>query len=135
MIGDHSTEATQAVAYGYFATAGNIGILVGPFVGGLLADVADQYPSVFKGIDFFEKYPYALPGFAVTALTSTAALLVLFFLEETLQMDDHSQGTVAATPTPENLSLWEITRSPGVSTILFIYGYVMFVSKRVPECH
>lgn len=124
MIGDHSTEATQAVAYSYFATAGNLGIVIGPFIGGFLADAATQYPSAFKGIAFFENYPYALPGFTITALTLLAALLVVLFLEETLPEEEHAPGTA-----PENMSLWEITKSPGVSTVLFIYGYVMFVSK------
>lgn len=129
MIGDHSTEATQAVAYSYFATAGNIGIFLGPFLGAFLADVAVQYPSVFKGIAFFEKYPFALPGFTVAVLTFTAALLVVFFLDETLQPHEHDPDTGAVTPRPENMSLWEVTRSPGVSPILFIYAYVMFVSR------
>lgn len=53
MIGDHTTPETQATAFSWFAVASNIGIFLGPIIGGSLADPAAQYPSVFGGVAFF----------------------------------------------------------------------------------
>ncbi|KAJ3578789.1 hypothetical protein NPX13_g1771 [Xylaria arbuscula] len=72
MISELSTKQTQATAFSWFAVAGNIGIFIGPLIGGALADPAVQYPRVFAGVYFFEKFPYALSSIAVAVIGSTA---------------------------------------------------------------
>ena len=56
----------------------NIGVIVGPIMGGLLADPAGNYPSLFGDIAWMKKYPYALPNL-VNAVILFAALTGIFF--------------------------------------------------------
>lgn len=84
MITEHSTPSTQARSFSWFAFSGNLGILFGPLLGGALADPAEQYPSVFSGVAFFEKFPYALSSFVVGLVGFTAVITSALFLEETL---------------------------------------------------
>ncbi|KAG9251269.1 major facilitator superfamily domain-containing protein [Emericellopsis atlantica] len=62
----------------------NIGVIVGPILGGVLSDPAGSYPSLFKGIPFFEKYPYATPNIVSSVFLMCAAAAVWLGLEETL---------------------------------------------------
>lgn len=62
----------------------NIGVIVGPILGGILSDPAGSYPSLFKGVSFFENYPYATPNIVSSAFLLGAATAVWLGLEETL---------------------------------------------------
>ena len=60
----------------------NIGVIVGPILGGLLSDPAHSYPGVFGDNKFLVRYPYATPNL-VSALILLAALLAVWLgLEE-----------------------------------------------------
>ena len=131
MIGDHCTPKTQAVAFSWFAFAGNIGIFLGPVIGGMLADPAEQFPSLFEGVPFFVNYPYALPGFVVGAISATGALTSALFLEETLQTKPRSleSGTPADEDDQDDkTSIWELLQAPGVKAVIWIYQHVMFLA-------
>lgn len=99
MLSEISTRETQARAFSFFAFAGNVGIFLGPLIGtmphrrltavrslmsagGGLAKPAQQFPSVFKGLAFFEKYPYALSTIVPAAFGVSAAVVNALFLEE-----------------------------------------------------
>ena len=60
----------------------NIGVIVGPIMGGLLADPVGSYPSVFGGVKWLERFPYALPNLFSAFILFTASTLVFFGLEE-----------------------------------------------------
>ena len=62
----------------------NIGVIIGPILGGVLSDPAASYPRLFGGIPFFRTYPYALPNLVSSLFLFGAASAVFFFLEETL---------------------------------------------------
>lgn len=62
----------------------NIGVIIGPILGGLLADPAGTYPSVFGHINWLKKYPYAPPNILSAVFLLTAALLLFFGLNEVL---------------------------------------------------
>jgi MFS family permease len=133
MIAEISTKDTQATAYGWFAFAGNIGIFIGPLIGGVLADPAEQYPKVFGGIYFFETYPYALAGAVPGVIAASAAILCAFFLTETLGQNDKkpsSNGNASGASDEEaaKMSMWQLLHSPNVGTVLLAYGYVMFLA-------
>lgn len=54
----------------------NIGIIIGPILGGILSDLAGTYPEQFGSVEFFRRYPYAAPNllsafFLLSAMTST----------------------------------------------------------------
>lgn len=60
----------------------NIGVIVGPILGGLLADPAGSYPRVFGGVEFFRQFPYALPNLVSAFFLGCAALSTWLCLEE-----------------------------------------------------
>lgn len=60
----------------------NIGIIIGPPLGGLLSDPAGSYPNLFGRVKFFQDYPYAAPNLLSAFFLFTALLTVWFFLEE-----------------------------------------------------
>lgn len=138
MIAELSTKDTQALAYGWFAFVQNIGLFIGPLIGGVLADPAEQYPGVFKGIRFFEDYPYFLAGVVPGVLSASSAVLCAFFLNETLDKTktkaangaDNTQNGHGSddSPSDNQLSMWQLLRSPNVGTVLFAYGHVMFLA-------
>lgn len=140
MIGDHSSPTTQAVAFGWFSFAGNVGIFIGPIIGGVLADPAQQYPSLFAGSSFFLRYPYSLPGFVVGAISATTALLSVFFLKETLKTSPkHVQGEEfspsggasdfrSGASSARQRTILQLLSAPGVLVVLWTYGHVMFLA-------
>ncbi|KAK8041515.1 Efflux pump [Apiospora phragmitis] len=131
MISEHSTPRTQARSFSFFAFAGNVGITVGPLLGGVLADPAQQYPGVFGGVRFFERYPYALPSFAVGAVGLTAVLTSAFFVEETLvkksKATAQEEGVGSVGPAKEK-STWELLKTPGVGFVLYVFAHVMLLA-------
>lgn len=60
----------------------NCGVIIGPLIGGLLADPAGSYPAVFGGIGWLLKFPYALPNLLSAIFLASAACAVFFGLEE-----------------------------------------------------
>lgn len=132
MIAEMSTKDNQAVAYGWFAFAGNFGIFFGPLVGGVLADPAEQYPKVFGHIAFFKHYPYALAGAIPGLIAASATILCAFFLVETLGKNDKPQPPPTNGDTveedPAQMSMWQILRSPKVGTVLLAYGHSMLLA-------
>ncbi|KAK4635244.1 Major facilitator superfamily multidrug transporter mfsB [Fulvia fulva] len=72
----------------------NIGVIVGPLLGGLLADPAGSYPQLFepgstlggeRGVRLFMEWPYALPNIVNAVFLCLSALGVMLGLEETLE--------------------------------------------------
>lgn len=123
MITEHSTRKTQARAFSYFAFAGNIGLFVGPLIGGALSNPAKQYPSIFGNIQFFKDYPYALPTFVTSAIGATVTIICALFVKETLKRKDNNDGS-----SKPPMSAWEIATYPGVGIVLWIYSHVMLLA-------
>ncbi|OCK85277.1 MFS transporter [Lepidopterella palustris CBS 459.81] len=123
MITENSTQKTQARAFSYFAFIGNMGIFIGPFIGGSLESPAHQYPSVFGRIQFLKDYPYALPTFVTGAIGAVAAIVSALFIKETL---NHKDSKSSSGPPP--MSTWEIIKSPGVLIVLGLSSHVMLLA-------
>ncbi|KAJ2279552.1 hypothetical protein EV176_001457 [Coemansia sp. RSA 451] len=62
----------------------NIGVVAGSAVGGLLADPANQYPSIFGRCEIFRTFPYLLPCLVGSLTTAMGLFVGLFKLKETL---------------------------------------------------
>ncbi len=60
----------------------NIGVIIGPILGGLLADPAGSYPSLFGNVAFFKKFPYAPPNILGAVFLLSATLGIFFGLSE-----------------------------------------------------
>lgn len=72
----------------------NVGVIIGPILGGILADPAASYPDVFGGVEFFQQYPYAAPNLVSAFFLLSASLAAWLCLEEV------SCITIAPPPPP-----------------------------------
>ncbi|KAJ5490479.1 Tetracycline resistance protein TetA/multidrug resistance protein MdtG [Penicillium expansum] len=122
MVSEHSTPSTQARAFSWFAFSGNLGLFLGPLLGGALADPVRQYPGIFGAGGFFEKYPYALSSFVVALIGGTAALSSACFIKETLKKEPVVVDREAVSDAPiqsGDLSTKQLLKSPGVGMVLY----------------
>ena len=69
----------------------NIGVIIGPVLGGLLADPVGSYPTIFgpnslfggkDGVWWMTHWPYALPNLMSAVFLLSACAAVAFGLEE-----------------------------------------------------
>lgn len=60
----------------------NIGIIIGPILGGLLADPANSHPGLFGNVEFFRRFPYALPNLVSAFFLLSAATATWLCLDE-----------------------------------------------------
>ncbi|GAB4855225.1 Protein ZINC INDUCED FACILITATOR-LIKE 1 [Ancistrocladus abbreviatus] len=73
----------QSLGLSTISTAWGIGLIIGPAIGGLLAQPAEKFPNIFSQGSLFGRFPYFLPCLC----TSAFALVVFigsFWLPETL---------------------------------------------------
>ncbi|XP_060177189.1 protein ZINC INDUCED FACILITATOR 1-like [Lycium barbarum] len=93
------------------STSWGIGLVIGPAIGGYLAQPAEKYPGIFSKESLFGRFPYLLPCL-VTSLFALVATIISFWLPETLHKhnktnkDQHDLHDVAEGPT-NGLSLSE----------------------------
>ncbi|KAF3934157.1 hypothetical protein ABW20_dc0103109 [Dactylellina cionopaga] len=135
MISEHSTIKTQARAFSLFAFAGNLGILFGPLIGGVLAEPAVQFPSIFAGVPFFERYPYALPSFGVGTIGLVVTIVCALYLEEThpgkiaaRRSGDEDAVNASAVHTKPRMTTWELVKAPGVALVLYVQQHIMLLA-------
>ncbi|PHH77388.1 hypothetical protein CDD80_665 [Ophiocordyceps camponoti-rufipedis] len=122
-IGDVSTVETRAAAYSWFGFAGNLGMFLGPLVGGALADPARTMPRFFGQVDVLIRHPYALSGLAVAVIIGGSALAAAVGLGETLpekKLRGHQEEPA--------LSIRQLMACPGVAAGLAIYVHVMLLA-------
>lgn len=138
MIGELATPDTQATFFSWYAVAGNLGIFIGPIIGGALADPAEHFPSVLGDSEFLREHPYALSGFATAAMGATAVLTTALALHETLP-EDANDGISKTHPKPQDElprpSMRQILQTPQVRAVLGGYGYVMFIAIAFMAIH
>jgi len=63
-----------------------LGSIIGPALGGLLAEPVKQYPAVFHPGGVFEEYPYLLPNLVSANILAVGIIIGTLFLEETHQV-------------------------------------------------
>ncbi|KAF1993438.1 MFS general substrate transporter [Amniculicola lignicola CBS 123094] len=85
----------QARAFIIMPMTFNIGVIIGPILGGILADPVASYPKIFglnsliggkNGVQWMIKYPYALPNLMSATFLFTSVCAVWLFLEETSEL-------------------------------------------------
>ncbi|KAL8735050.1 MAG: hypothetical protein Q9181_002972 [Wetmoreana brouardii] len=88
----------QAKAFLLMPVTFNIGIIVGPLLGGLLSDPVVQYPHFFgagsvlegsAGTRWLMRFPYALPNVVMAFFTLSTAVLAFFILQKTHRERKH----------------------------------------------
>ncbi|KAK2686636.1 hypothetical protein QWA68_015257 [Fusarium oxysporum] len=129
MVAEISTKETEATMFSWFAFSGNLGIFLGPLIGGVLADPTQQYPGLFGGLDFLKKYPYALSCLVTGSLSLTGALTSALFLNETLKKESVDESSSTATNAQQtNQSIWQLLRAPGVAIVLWVNTHCMLLA-------
>ncbi|KAJ7617216.1 tetracycline:hydrogen antiporter-like protein [Roridomyces roridus] len=124
MITENSTPATQAQAFSLFSFAGNIGIFLGPLIGGSLSEPTINYPSIFGRIYLFEVYPYLLPTLVTGSVAASAAVLCAVYVKETLDNSKDGKSSGSASPP---MSTWEVLKAPGVAAVLFVSSHLALI--------
>ncbi|KAJ7264584.1 major facilitator superfamily domain-containing protein [Mycena rebaudengoi] len=125
MISENSTARTQAKAFTFFSFAGNIGIFLGPLIGGSLSEPTVNYPSVFEHIHLFKTYPYLLPTLITGCVAASAAVLCALFVKETLITKTERKSSGSLSPP---MSTWEVIKSPGVAVVLYLTGHMALIA-------
>ncbi|RZC47709.1 hypothetical protein C5167_040654 [Papaver somniferum] len=95
----------QTLALSFTSSAWAIGMIIGPAIGGFLAQPAEKYPNVFTKDSLFARFPYFLPCLCISVWT-TAATIACLWLPETLHkhkaINEESHGTGITEKTQEN---------------------------------
>ncbi|KAJ4706808.1 protein ZINC INDUCED FACILITATOR-LIKE 1-like [Melia azedarach] len=73
----------QALGMSIISTSWGIGLVIGPALGGFLAQPAEKYPNIFSKDSLFGRFPYFLPCLIISVFT-LAVFVICFFLPETL---------------------------------------------------
>lgn len=74
----------QSRAFLLLPMCANVGVIIGPMLGGLTSDPAGNYPDIFGGITWLEKFPYSPPNLLSAIFLVCAAFGVFFGLEEVM---------------------------------------------------
>ncbi|KAL2895677.1 hypothetical protein RDABS01_000675 [Bienertia sinuspersici] len=78
-----SRREHQSLGVAMLSTAWGVGLVVGPALGGYLAQPADKFPSVFSQESIFGRFPYLLVSLVISTF-SFGVFILCFWLPETL---------------------------------------------------
>jgi MFS family permease len=129
----HSTPKTEARAFSFFALSANIAIFLGPFIGGLLAQPATQFPRIPR---LFHVHPYFLPTLVTGLYALSAAIVAALWLEEpkviekkmALDSTTSADGVEQDSNSNSPPSYKQILKSEGVLLALTVYGLVSMLA-------
>ncbi|MCO5579673.1 hypothetical protein L7F22_033531 [Adiantum nelumboides] len=124
------SKENQAWGLSMLGTMWALGLIVGPAIGGYLAQPSRQYPSLFPEGTLFDRFPYALPCLCISAL-AVPALVSGFWIPESLH--NHQMGV-----TVEDIEIQEALKKKlddtetGVAKIKYIQGSTEALKNKVP---
>ncbi|KAK4216546.1 hypothetical protein QBC37DRAFT_397514 [Rhypophila decipiens] len=81
----------QPKAFSLMPLVWSVGSVFGPAFGGFFARPADQYPNVFGNIEYFKRFPFALPNLMACCIFFVSFTTGLLFLRETLESKRHKR--------------------------------------------
>ncbi|KAJ7387199.1 hypothetical protein OS493_004169 [Desmophyllum pertusum] len=88
-----SDDTNQAIAVSVILTAWNFGLVIGPAIGGYLAEPAQKYPNVFQKGSIFDKFAFFLPCLFNCVVLLISIVLAYFYLPETLVKSESEPST------------------------------------------
>ncbi|KAF9675265.1 hypothetical protein SADUNF_Sadunf09G0014000 [Salix dunnii] len=80
-------EEYRSVALSVVSTSRGIGMIIGPAIGGFLAQPAEKFPNLFSESSIFGRFPYFLPCLVISVY-AVGVLAACWWLPETLHMHD-----------------------------------------------
>lgn len=84
MVGELVTKPEhEPKAYSIMPFVWSIGTIVGPAIGGMLANPAKSYPDIFPEDGLFGRFPWLLPNVVCSFIMLVSIISGYFFLEET----------------------------------------------------
>ena len=81
----------QPKAFSILPLVWTIGSIIGPGLGGALANPAAKYPQTFGNSRFFNQYPFALPNLVASLFFLVGLSAGFLFLKETLETKKHQR--------------------------------------------
>ncbi|MCL7034012.1 hypothetical protein MKW94_016240 [Papaver nudicaule] len=108
----------QALGLSFISTAWAIGLIIGPAIGGFLAQPAEKYPNIFTKDSLFARFPYFLPCLCIS-VCATAATIACCWLPETLHKHSAPNEESYGTDMTEKIQENEEIRSTGSKGSLF----------------
>ncbi|KAA8641715.1 hypothetical protein EYZ11_013143 [Aspergillus tanneri] len=90
-----SDKKYQSLAFLILPMCFNVGVIIGPILGGSMADPIKTYPGLFgpgskfggrEGVSWMKEWPFALPNLVNALIVFMAMVAVLFGLEETHEL-------------------------------------------------
>ncbi|KAJ2995153.1 hypothetical protein HDV02_001038 [Globomyces sp. JEL0801] len=83
VLGEITDKSNQAKAFSLIGLNFGIGMVIGPSLGGVLANPTKTMPYLFGNIQFLETYPYFLPCLCSAMITLVGFCVGYLFLPET----------------------------------------------------
>ncbi|XP_065869573.1 protein ZINC INDUCED FACILITATOR-LIKE 1 [Euphorbia lathyris] len=80
-------EEHQSLGMSTVSTSWGIGLIIGPALGGFLAQPAELYPNIFSKESLFGRFPYFLPCLCISVF-ALGVTIACFWLPETLHKHD-----------------------------------------------
>lgn len=98
VLSELSDDTNAPRAFSFIGVATGFGRLVGPAIGGLLAQPAVKYPGTFAADGLFGRHPFLLPCLVCGIITAVCFILGAVYLEETGPQGQKKagSGTLAA---------------------------------------
>jgi len=93
LLADFTDKTNRTQAFTYLNVFAIVGSIIGPFLGGMLAEPHKRFPGIFAGVDFFEDFPFSLPCFATLGLSLFGLFLALFYV-----FDEPAKSSKSGTP-------------------------------------
>lgn len=131
----------RPTAVGLTVGCWNIGLVVGPSIGGLLSRPAKTFPEFFKHSPVFHTYPYCLPNLITAFLAGIGLFLSIFYFPETLPVasktestsHDQEQPLLDAPELSKGASVKELLAMRSIPFALFAYFLLSMVQIMFDE--
>eukprot|EP00475_Leptophrys_vorax_P038525 TRINITY_DN6815_c0_g2_i1.p1 TRINITY_DN6815_c0_g2~~TRINITY_DN6815_c0_g2_i1.p1 ORF type:complete len:524 (+),score=119.86 TRINITY_DN6815_c0_g2_i1:38-1609(+) len=121
-------DSNQAKGFAVIGFAASLGRLIGPIVGGVLAQPALKYPhSVFGRSLLFQEYPYLLPMLVGALICVFVFPFAFFTLKETLS--DHKVEKTSQ----EIVPLIDVLKASSVWRSITLFGMLSFAAYMIEE--
>ncbi|CAJ1958685.1 unnamed protein product [Sphenostylis stenocarpa] len=87
-------EEDQALGLSTVVAAWGVGLVIGPALGGYLAQPVLKYPHVFPKESFWDRFPYFLPCFIISAFAFVSAIACIWLPETLHKHNDSIESTI-----------------------------------------